>query len=376
VRQIWSQEKFQEGWRVDWTEARRHSRARRPAAPHHRFLEEDLMMRPSRLFALLRQLAPLAVSLPLVAANTDDCSIAFRLVDDGASSDDEDADLEDPDADSDRDGLTNGQELELGTDPENPDSDGDGIIDGADFGDFPGDDIGCEADFDCPGTPCIEGRCEGGDRQDSDQDGLSDEDEYALGTDPYNPDTDGDGVLDSQDEDTFNGGGGDIDSDGDSLSDHDEAIFGTDPYNPDTDGDGIDDSNDPDTGSGVPSGDSDGDGLPDDFEAELGSNPTNPDTDGDGLSDFDELLAGTDPTNSDSNGDGIPDAEDPTTGQDSDQDGLSDGFEQNYLGTDPANPDTDGDGVTDGEEVFTNGTDPLNADNADNGTDEPREPGR
>ena len=43
------------------------------------------MLRPKRLFALLRQLAPIAVSLPLVAANTDDCSIAFRLVGDGPS---------------------------------------------------------------------------------------------------------------------------------------------------------------------------------------------------------------------------------------------------------------------------------------------------
>jgi len=31
---------------------------------------------------------------------------------------------------------------------------------------------------------------------DSDQDGLTDQEEQALGTDPHNPDTDGDGYLD------------------------------------------------------------------------------------------------------------------------------------------------------------------------------------
>ncbi len=56
-------------------------------------------------------------------------------------------------------------------------------------------------------------------RLDSDHDGLTDEEERALGTDPLNPDTDGDG-----------------------LTDYDEVkVFGTDPLNPDTDGDGYKD---------------------------------------------------------------------------------------------------------------------------------------
>lgn len=33
--------------------------------------------------------------------------------------------------------------------------------------------------------------------KDSDGDGLTDDEEIALGTNPYSPDTDGDGILDS-----------------------------------------------------------------------------------------------------------------------------------------------------------------------------------
>jgi hypothetical protein len=53
--------------------------------------------------------------------------------------------------------------------------------------------------------------------KDSDNDGLSDEEEAFYGTDPLNPDTDGDGLFDR--EEIF--------------------IYGTDPLNPDTDGDGF-----------------------------------------------------------------------------------------------------------------------------------------
>jgi Tol biopolymer transport system component len=58
--------------------------------------------------------------------------------------------------DTDGDGLTNNQELELGTDPNSPDTDSDLLLDG---------------------------------------------DEIRLGTDPLNPDTDGDGILDGVDLD-------------------------------------------------------------------------------------------------------------------------------------------------------------------------------
>ena len=52
---------------------------------------------------------------------------------------------------------------------------------------------------------------------------------------------------------------------------------------------------------------------------------------------------------------------------DTDGDGLSDGEERMYWGTDHQNLDTDGDGLSDGEEVLTYGTDPTNPDSDDDG---------
>jgi hypothetical protein len=80
---------------------------------------------------------------------------------------------------------------------------------------------------------------------DSDNDGLSDQDEANLGTDPNNPDTDGDGVPDGQDQDPLNAPQP-VDTDGDGLTDDDEANLGTDPNNPDSDADGLLDGQDPD----------------------------------------------------------------------------------------------------------------------------------
>ena len=50
------------------------------------------MKRASNLFAIVRKLAPIAVSLPLVAANTEDCSIGIHLIDDSADIDIDDGD--------------------------------------------------------------------------------------------------------------------------------------------------------------------------------------------------------------------------------------------------------------------------------------------
>jgi len=76
-------------------------------------------------------------------------------------------------ADADGDGLTNGEEKKLGTNPELADTDGDGL---SDF-----DEV--EASLD----PLDE---------DMDDDLLNDAEELANGSDPTLPDTDGDGYLD------------------------------------------------------------------------------------------------------------------------------------------------------------------------------------
>lgn len=100
-----------------------------------------------------------------------------------------------PSADSDRDGdgVPDLIEAQLGLDPDDPDTDNDGVPDG-------------DEDFDA--------------------DRLSNRGEIVLGVDPTDPDTDDDGILD-----------GDEDRDLDTLSDGQELVRGTDPVRPDTDGD-------------------------------------------------------------------------------------------------------------------------------------------
>lgn len=71
---------------------------------------------------------------------------------------------------------------------------------------------------------------------DLDNDGLSNNDEIALGTDPNNPDTDGDGLPDKWEIDHgldpksgTGRDGGDGDWDGDGMNNRNELLFGTDP---------------------------------------------------------------------------------------------------------------------------------------------------
>ena len=191
---------------------------------------------------------------------------------------------------------------------------------------------------------------------DTDGDGLIDEEELQIGTDPADPDSDEDGLTDGREVNEV----------------------GTDPLAPDTDGDGYDDAieldagSDPNDPASVPGGgvhlDADGDGLIDEEELQLGTDPNNPDSDGDGYDDGEEVAAGTNPLNAnnhpgDPDGDGLTDERerelgtDPTN-PDSDGDWLLDGEEVHEVGTDPLVSDTDGDGASDGWEVH-HGTDPL-----------------
>lgn len=109
---------------------------------------------------------------------------------------------------------------------------------------------------------------------DRDGDGVPDSLEARLGLDPNNPDTNGDGKRD-----------GDEDFDHDGLSNFGELLVGTDPTNPDSNGNGMRDGDE----------DSDGDGLSDAREVALGTNPHVADTDGDGWPDGAEVDAGSNP---------------------------------------------------------------------------------
>ena len=167
---------------------------------------------------------------------------------------------------------------------------------------------------------------------DNDNDGLSDMNEIAppspfVATDPLNPDTDSDGLIDGWERDYgldpndatgSNGATGDPDDDG--MSNIDEYWYGTNPNNADTDGDGLTDgweiahdldpnddgTIDPDNG---PAGDPDTDGLTNAAELARGTHPSKRDSDGDGVSDWDEVMVNsTNPlTATDADGDGIPD---------------------------------------------------------------------
>ncbi|PIY92913.1 MAG: hypothetical protein CO030_01300 [Candidatus Magasanikbacteria bacterium CG_4_9_14_0_2_um_filter_42_11] len=93
------------------------------------------------------------------------------------------------------------------------------------------------------------------------------------------------------------------DSDNDGLSDEQEAIYHTDPANPDTDGDGYFDGIEvahdysPHLAGGkrLNEDDFDHDGLNDWLERWFGSDMGKSDTDGDGFSDYDEVMRGYSP---------------------------------------------------------------------------------
>jgi len=143
--------------------------------------------------------------------------------------------------DADGDNYPDAQEVELGLDPTNIDTDGDGVADGDELSIYGTD----------PFT------------LDSDGDGLSDGEElYNTRTDPLVWDapstesspapTEGSSDLAASGEATGEAttlAATDGDSDGDRLADADEAAIGTDPSTPDTDGDGYFDGDEAALGS-------------------------------------------------------------------------------------------------------------------------------
>jgi len=152
---------------------------------------------------------------------------------------------------------------------------------------------------------------------DTDSDGINDLDErdatigFAILTDPTKNDTDGDTLLDIWelenmldpnddglgDGDPNNGEEGDPDDD--LLLNFEEFDLGTDPQNPDTDGDGVRDGDEISDSTDPLDPDEDNDGLQD--GEETNSDPTLKDSDFDGFSDFTEVnLFMTDPDNEES----------------------------------------------------------------------------
>ncbi len=185
-------------------------------------------------------------------------------------------------ADTDGDGLPDGAEtLSHGTDPLLADTDGDGLPDGWEIlhgldplsasggdgssGDPDDDGLSNAAELAAGTDPAV---------PDTDLDGLSDGAEALThGSDPLSPDTDGDGLDDG--EEAYLGTSPLLsDTDGDGLPDGWEIQYGLDPLSA-SGGDGAD-------------GDPDGDGVENARELALGTDPLDGDTDLDGLSDGEE----------------------------------------------------------------------------------------
>jgi hypothetical protein len=197
---------------------------------------------------------------------------------------------------------------------------------------------------------------------DSDGDGLPDDKERELGTDPHNDDTDGDGLKDGEEVNTYLTDPKDEDTDNDGLKDGEEVhTYDTNATNPDTDNDTLKDGEEVKTyGTNAKNPDSDGDCLLDGFEVKnYETNPNNTDTDGDKVDDGIEIYSYTagvivrtclsSPETKDGGfnpnpaKDGIPDpttdvinALDPTN--DIDDDGQSNIRESNCTEGDPLDP--------------------------------------
>ncbi|MDD3276226.1 MAG: lectin-like protein [Kiritimatiellales bacterium] len=305
-------------------------------------------------------------------------------------------------------------------DPLNPDSDGDGLLDGEEIKTYHSSPFVSDTDGDGLTDPEEAAAGTSPVLADTDADGLTDVEELAGSTDPVNPDTDGDGLKDGLESRYILVGRyvtwAEAKADAELRGGHLAALETEEEYNDvvkrfgitvvkgtytpwlgasDEEEEGVWKWNtgEPFTytvwSNGQPSNGNDedylqfwpnaqwGDRSPDfrsgyliEFDQAL--DPLNPDTDGDGLSDGDEVLVYfTNPFAMDTDADGIADQTELDAGMnpcspDSDRDGLTEP-EETAVGLDPLNPDGDGDGLLDGEEVLITLTSPFDIDSNTNG---------
>ncbi len=272
--------------------------------------------------------------------------------------------------DSDDDGLTDAEEVLLGTNPNAADTDGDSLTDGDEVLTHGTDPLDADTDTDGldDGAEIYTHLTDPLD-PDSDGDQLTDGAEVSThGTDPLEADTDADGLDDGAEVNTHLTDPLDPDSDDDQLGDGAEVLtHGTNPHNEDTDGDTLTDGYEVSIQQfGCPSPtnhDSDGDGLTDDFELDFGLDPCDGDMDLDGLPDGLETQLGTDPFDTDTDDDGLWDGTEVDIANggpcpspllaDSDGDTISDGDEE-AAGTSVCSADSDGDGANDAVDPFPN----------------------
>jgi hypothetical protein len=333
------------------------------------------------------------------------------------------------DDDRDNDGLPDGLEdanqngvVDIGElDPNDPDTDGDGVLDGIEFGlaasisrnngadvlfdafvpdahpesrtnalsrDSDGDgidegfeDLNLDGRFDLgvclTGTEDVYASCGDREVQHPQLDGVrltyATPERSICETDATAVDSDGDGLTDYEEIYDYCTSPISIDTDNDGLEDRLEITqLRTNPNVADTDADGLTDFEEVDVLGGVVTSDplradTDGDGLSDFAEVRgaFRSNPNLADTDGDGIDDGEELslVPPTDPGRADTDRDGLTDFFE-RYGEDRNRNGrLDPGEDINGDGlltvpnTDPTVADSDGDGFRDGEE-WSSGTDP------------------
>ena len=271
-------------------------------------------------------------------------------------------------SDQDNDSLTLLEESVADTDPLLNDTDGDGLLDGweARYSESSGVDPLVNVTTDELSS-------------DEDKDGLTLIEEYRNGTNPFDVDTDGDGMSDGwevlyssvADVDPLTAANSsqlETDQDNDSLTLLEESVAGTNPLSNDTDSDGLSDTwevryseevgIDPlvEVNDSVLSSDLDSDGLDLWDEYRRGTNPFDVDTDSDGMGDGWEVLysgvAGVDP---------LTEADSSELESDLDTDGLT-LLQESVAGTDPLSSDSDNDDLSDSWEFLYSeylGIDPL-----------------